>query len=122
MHTYLGTPLLFKLLPSGKDVMLIADFEVTVLGYHIVAKTGFISDLTSSPWWAKPIVPTMGLYSPAAVIHDNTYQFKKYARKVCDKIFLQMMKDLGVKKWRRNLMYLAVRVGGKKGYGKQRQR
>lgn len=109
------------MLPNGRDGILISNFEVTVLGKKITVERGFITDFASSPWWAWSIVPPTGRYSPAAVIHDNIYRHKKFSRKLCDKIFLQMMVDLNVKKWRRNLMYGFVRVGGWTRFGKPRK-
>ena len=40
---------------------------------------------------------------------------KRYTRAQCDKIFLEAMGVLGVNKFKRKLMYRAVRIGG--GFG-----
>lgn len=64
----------------------------------------------------------LGRHNEAAVIHDALCQGKytisnyrllvPFTRAEADKIFLDGMRVLGVKPWKRHLMYWAVRVGG----------
>lgn len=65
----------------------------------------------------------LGKQNKAAVIHDYIYQnpmlgrqfevgYTIWSRKGADLCFLDGMRDLGVAKWKRTLMYWAVRVGG----------
>ena len=72
----------------------------------------FRMDFASIPriFWA--ILPPTGLYGKAAVIHDWLYRTQYYSRKRADIIFLEGMEVLGVPKWKRVVMYRAVRVFG----------
>jgi len=85
----------------------------------IVIPKGFITDFASTPRILYPIIPQIGIYNKACIIHDYLYQEKIFPRKTCDLYFLQAMKILGVPKWKRNLMFAAVRLFGKKYYGKK---
>ena len=104
--------------------------------YHIGSKcsskkimipSGFITDFASSPRIFWPIVSPWGKWGKAAVLHDYLYWLarqKQYfvfddwswasedGRKAADDIFLEAMEVLGVKRWRRFLMYWGVRAFG----------
>jgi len=79
---------------------------------------GFCTDVASSPKILWSIIPSIGLYTKAAIMHDYLYSSGKYDRKSCDKMFLEAMKILGVVKVKRELMYLAVRIFGKNKFKK----
>lgn len=85
----------------------------------ITIPKGFITDFASTPRILYPIIPPIGIYNKACIIHDYLYQEKIFSRKICDSCFLQAMKVLGVPKWKRNLMFATVRLFGKKYYGKK---
>lgn len=80
--------------------------------YRIIVPSGFITDFASVPKIFWNIVPPVGKYAPAAVVHDWLYSTKKLSRKEADKIFLRAMKELGVSLWKRYIMYFAVRAFG----------
>ena len=69
-------------------------------------------------FWRLIGSPFTGLYRKAALFHDYFYQFHvdgcggAITRIEADRMFLEMMKFLGVARWRRNLIYFGVRVGG----------
>ena len=84
----------------------------------VVIPKGFITDFASTPKILYPVFPPIGKYNKACIIHDYLYQNKALPRKTCDLYFLQAMEVLGVSKWRRYSMYYAVRLFGKKSYGK----
>jgi len=105
-------------LPGGKLWKVIEAFE-----YHVgnedsneVIKVpeGFITDFASIPriFWSI-IGGPWGKYGYAAIVHDKIYWSKECSRKRADFIFLDAMKTLGVKRYRRNLMYWAVRIGAR---------
>ena len=78
----------------------------------IVVQAGFVTDFASVPrplWW---FLPPWGKYGNAAVIHDFCYAEQICNRKWADKIFLEAMKELGVKPFIRYVMYIAVRLFG----------
>lgn len=72
----------------------------------------FITDFASVPRVFWNIIPPTGAYTKAAVIHDWLYVTKAVSRKDADGIFRRIMKELKVSRWRRYLMYSAVRTFG----------
>ena len=77
---------------------------------------GFVTDLASVPRFLWSILPPHGRYAKAAIVHDYLYDYAIGTRKRADDIFLEGMKVLGVPKWRRYVMYWAVRMFGKGAY------
>lgn len=80
---------------------------------------GYLTDGASVPRLFWSLVPPMGRYAAAAVIHDKlcetlrVYSEEREAmlsipRKTADSIFLEAMKVLNVPTFKRNLMYTAV--------------
>ncbi|EAO9544549.1 DUF1353 domain-containing protein [Salmonella enterica subsp. houtenae] len=87
----------------------------------ISVPAGFITDLASVPriFWTP--LPPGGKYAKAAIIHDYLYDNALRTKKEADLIFLDEMTVLGVPKWKRIVMYLAVRWFGRGMYGKERK-
>lgn len=77
---------------------------------------GYVTDLASVPRILWSLLPPAGRYAKAAIIHDWMYDNALRSKKEADLIFLDGMRVLGVSRWRRRLMYLAVRVFGKGRY------
>lgn len=73
---------------------------------------GFRTDFASVPRLFWGILPPVGKYAKAAVLHDYICFERMYSRKKCDDIFLEAMKVLKVKRPIRNIMYWAVRIFG----------
>ena len=110
------TPLVVEVMPSGKRFRLYNSFtyHVARAGVNIRVPAGFETDFASIPRIFRIIIPKLGRYNKAAVIHDYIYQSDRLqlSRKQADQVFLDAMADLGVPKWKRTLMYWAVRIGG----------
>ncbi len=82
-------------------------------GEVITVEKGFLTDFASVPRFFRFIIPKTGRYNEATVIHDWLCQLSnayRYKRKDADKIFLECMEELGVKKFKRGLMYRGVSV------------
>ncbi len=77
---------------------------------------GFITDLASVPRIFRVLLPPDGRYAKAAIIHDYLYDNALRTKKEADRVFLEGMKVLGVPKWKRLVMYCAVRLFGRGGY------
>ena len=94
--------------------ILLEDIEVEALGYTIMVKSGFDFDGASipRPLWGVFGNPLSGDFRIAALVHDVLYASQKLPRKVCDDIFLELMKLHGVSYAKRYSMYLAVRSAG----------
>ena len=113
-HNSFLTPLDVRVQPSGKTFKLLYPFTYRWGKTHIQVPAGFETDFASIPRFARVLIPKLGKYNKAAVVHDYLYQSDKspLTRKQADKCFLDGMRDLGVAKWKRTLMYWAVRIGG----------
>ncbi len=123
---------------DGKHWRLIRTFEYVwgklETGLHIRVPAGFVTDFASSPRFFWPIVSPWGKWGKAAILHDWLYSKKGQRvvdlrghglvsiprRKLADGIFLEAMEVLGVKPWRRNLMYWGVRAFGWLAWRKKR--
>ena len=78
---------------------------------------GFESDGASVPRFLWNIYPPFGKYLEAAVIHDwfcvlGHAGTSPISSQDAAKLFLEIMEVLGVGKWKRIKMYLAVRIFG----------
>ena len=78
---------------------------------------GFMSDGASVPKVMWNIFPPFGEYLEAAVIHDwfcvlGHATTSPIGSRDAAKLFLEVMTVLNVSKWKRSLMYLAVRIAG----------
>lgn len=125
----LPTVQLPDLIPNTKGIMkyedgrpkvvLETDFYVLINRKVYKIPNGFEYDHASVPrglWNTFP--PYDPLYAGAACLHDWCYAGEFFPRKFADQLFLSAMCFTGVPKWKRNLMYTAVRIGGAFTYKK----
>lgn len=105
--------------------------------WSITIKAGFRTDAASVPWIATVITGIMpdGLHRAAALVHDYLYRhggrlpsgsfcrldittgewvpmLHAWTREQADKMFANMLQEAGVSKFRRRMMYRAVRLFG----------
>jgi len=102
---------------TGRCFILQEPMYCVVDGRVVTVPAGFNTDFASIPGFATPIVPKLGKYNRAAILHDYIYREKTFSRAECDLIFRVAMQALGVSWWRRNAMWLAVRIGGGSHFG-----
>lgn len=84
----------------------------------IEVPAGFVTDLATIPRIFWSLMPPDGKYAKAAIIHDYLYDNALRTKKEADLIFLDGMTVLGVARWKRTIMYYAVRLFGQGMYGK----
>lgn len=99
------------LTPKGQSQWEVAKNYKTKFG---TIPKGFVTNLASVPkilWW---LLPPYGKYTEAVVWHDYCYSKVDTKRKQDDKQFKILMLDNGTKLWKVNVMYLGVRIFGKK--------
>ncbi|EHT5012411.1 DUF1353 domain-containing protein [Salmonella enterica] len=84
----------------------------------IEVPAGFITDLATIPRIFWTLLPPDGKYAKAAIIHDYLYDNALRTKREADLIFLDGMTVLGVPRWKRMIMYYAVRLFGQGMYGK----
>ncbi len=83
----------------------------------IIIPKGFVTDGASIPKWLWPIVGhPFAEFRQAAVVHDFLYRTHIRTKNDSDKIFLEAMEVLEVKKWKRDIMYWAVSTFGEKSW------
>ena len=91
-------------------------------GGVIAVPAGFVTDFASVPWGFWNLEPPLGDAGKAAVVHDYLYATRglagRYSRAQADGIFRQALTALGVPAWKRLLLWAAVRVGGRSGWGR----
>ena len=78
----------------------------------VVVPTGFITDFASIPRIFWQLLPSDGIYTYPAVIHDYLYWSQHTERKTADKIFRYAMQDFNVDDSTVTAIYTAVRLGG----------
>lgn len=81
-------------------------------GESVTVPKDFCTDFASIPRIFWIILPPDGNYSQASVLHDYMYQKQTFSRKKCDDIFLESMEVLEVPRWKRYVMYRALRLFG----------
>lgn len=87
----------------------------------VVVPEGYVTDFASIPGFAQGIISPFGRHSEAAVVHDWLYTLgtpgDEKGRRLADRTFRRALHLVGVGFFRRYIMYAAVRMGGKSGYG-----
>ena len=106
-----------------QSYLLLEDIIVNSLGYQIKLLKLFDFDAASIPqiFWSIIGSPFTGNYTTPAAIHDGLYAGEILDRKVCDDIFLDLMKQYKVSYVKRYIMYWAVRLGGGKVWKEHNQ-
>jgi hypothetical protein len=101
---------------GGKNWKLMVDLTVRMGGHEFTIPAGFVTDFASIPqvFWA--VLPPFGEYLLAAVAHDYLYRNGIVPRHVADSIFYGLMVELRVAPWKRQVMYVAVRMFGFRAY------
>lgn len=110
------TPLLIEYL-DGRRYRVVEPFQYRVgedgsEELVVTVPVGFVTNFASVPRVLWAILPPTGEYGKAAVIHDFLYCRRALTRTLCDAIFYEAMRALGVGWLRRSLMYAAVRLFG----------
>jgi len=96
----------------GRRIKLDCDFTAG----DVTVPAGFISDFASIPRLFWRVLPPWGEYNRAAVVHDYLYRTHLRTRAGADDLFLALMVELGVSRWKRRVMYRAVRMFGARAY------
>lgn len=89
-------------------------YEVGALGSgeRIEVPAGFETDFTSTPRWAWWLEPPLGPAGKASVLHDWLYETQARPRAEADRVFAEALAVLQVPRWKRALLWAAVRLGG----------
>jgi len=110
------SPLILMMLPHRQwSVHESFEYHVGQLGSGIVIRVpkGFQTDLASIPRIVWPILPPHGYYGKAAVIHDYCYDHAIESKRWADDVLLEAMDVLGIPRWKKIVIYWAVRLFGR---------
>lgn len=81
-------------------------------GPEVVVPAGFVTDLGSIPRIFWSALPTDGVYTFPAIVHDYLYWTQKHPRELADEVFRQGMDDMKVPAAVALAIHKAVRLGG----------
>lgn len=101
-----------------RPFMLLTEFEYHVGGLDsgevITVPRGYRTDFASIPRFFHRLLNPVGRHGKAAVIHDWLCDApeKEYNYIEAADIFGEAMEVLGVPKWKRSIMVMAVKMGG----------
>ena len=108
---------------NPKNSWVVEEDIVHVLhdGQTLVIATGFVTDGSSVPWYLKWLLPSVGDFFLAAIVHDYLYNIdKSRGKKFADKEMLIISKEYNnrnvFKLIDNYLRYAAVVVGGKNSW------
>lgn len=92
----------------------ISDVDGPGEGEIIEVLPGMATDGASIPrlFWRLIGCPLRGRYAPAALIHDGLYAAQDLPRAIADRLFREMLLDLGLHPAKAWTMYQAVKLGG----------
>jgi hypothetical protein len=106
-----------EFIESGDKAILIKELNYTTeqeISY--VVPVGFETDFATVPQLFQSIVPKIGTYTKATILHDYWYKAAINTRAWADSEFLKACLMLGTPRWKAYLMYVAVRIFGKGNY------
>lgn len=81
-------------------------------GPEVVVPAGFVTDLASIPRIFWSVLPTDGVYTFPAIVHDYLYWTQTLPREVADDVLRQGMDDMKVPAVDAWAIHKAVRLGG----------
>lgn len=82
-------------------------------GIDVYVPSGFETDFASIPKFAHCVYSPDGQWALASIVHDYYYsENSSCGRFLADAIFMDLMEQLEVPRWRRTIIYLAVRLFG----------
>lgn len=78
----------------------------------ITVPAGFVTDFATIPRFARFIFSNFDRTAKACVVHDYLIRTGSRPRREVDAIFLESLEVLGVTRWKRYVMWSAVRIHG----------
>jgi len=97
--------------------IVMADFRFSKYGLDILIPRGFVTDLASIPRWLWFLIAPFELSTTAVIVNDWCYRKGSWKRSFVDMVFLAIMRDENVPRWRRNAAYYGVKVFGGSSFG-----
>ena len=101
---------------GGRQLYML-DAPLYFMGFMVPG--GFITDLSSIPRLPFIYLLLNGISDLPGVLHDFLYSTGLVAREVADAILREACLAIGVPRWKANLIYAGVRLGGASSYEAQ---
>jgi uncharacterized protein DUF1353 len=95
-------------------------YDSATLGRTVGVPKGFITDLASIPRVLWNVLPPIGAYDAAAVVHDYLYRTGGCTRAQADRVLYEAMIALKVDALQARIIYAGVMVGGWKSWNAYR--
>ena len=93
--------------------ILIRDFVCDIDGFgRVTVPNGFRTDFASVPVGFRWLVPVVGRFGWASVVHDWLYSCPAIERREADMVFRRALLALQIRPWRRFLLWMGVRLFG----------
>lgn len=92
------------------------EYESDISGETIGVPKDFVTDFSSIPRLPFIYLFLNGYSDMAGVIHDYLYSVGKYPRKLADQVLREACLVIGIPKWKAEMIYCGVRVGGASRY------
>lgn len=107
---------------DGLDWLVAKPFSYTTTDSEVILiDEGLETDLASTPRIIWSLYPPFGLYTGAAIVHDDAYTKGLFVRSKCDAILLEAMEAEGVSWITRHIIYRAVRLFGWAAWNEHRK-
>jgi len=99
---------------DGRHARLLEPYRRWTVFGVVTVPAGFETDFASIPRLFWSVIPKVGRYNHAAVIHDYLYRTQPdgWTRGMADTVFQDLMREDGVCASRAWTMHRAVRLGG----------
>jgi hypothetical protein len=99
---------------DGHDSVLTADlrYQIGRTNFVVVVPAGFVTDFASTPRAIWGVLPPVGSYQLAAVVHDFLYWDQACTRQQADDLLRVAMAESKVKAFERDVIWQAVRRFG----------
>jgi hypothetical protein len=112
------TPFDGRLSEDEKTYTLLADLvyesDIPIKNkYVIVVPKGFVTDLASVPRFLLVYLLAGNYAKRPAIVHDYLYENGIGTKQIADRIFKEAMRATNLPRWREELMYAGVVIGGK---------
>lgn len=107
---------------DGKHFTLIGPLHYSsdLLTRDVYVPGGFITDFASIPRGLWNVLPKIGKYDRAAVIHDFLYVTDGMTRRLADAVLWEACAVCGVSLWQQRVIYWGVRLGGWRTWNRYR--
>ena len=116
----MNNELVVRFLNDGKRAELVQPYWATTADRFMGVPKGFTTDFCSVPAIVA-MIPKLGKYTKASVVHDWLYYSGYGDQEYCDKAYRDLMLHDGCSRWRVALIYRGLRMFGSVAYKSHRK-